>query len=81
MKKIESFGYELKKCRAILRITQKELAEEMGISTSNIRSWEQNKTMPNFENWERLYNFMDREHVGYRLKQAFIEQKGRKNEE
>lgn len=54
VKNTNNFGAELKRARAVMRITQLGLANRVGVSLSTIRAWEQNYQLPRFDTWERL---------------------------
>ena len=49
-----NFGAELKRVRAVMRLTQLGLANRVGVSLSTVRAWEQNYQLPRFDTWERL---------------------------
>lgn len=72
----ETFSSELKRCRAKLKITQKELSRRTGISLSNIKAWEQGKQMPNFDNWDILLNFFKATYTARELEKAYTREKG-----
>lgn len=72
----ETFSSELKRCRAKLRMTQSALSTQTGIPISNIKAWEQGKQMPNYTNWELLYNFFKSKYVAKDLEASYIREKG-----
>ncbi len=43
------FGKTFKKCRQEMRLSQKEVAEKLGIHQSNISDWENNISRPDYE--------------------------------
>lgn len=51
------FGSRLKKHRLLMKIRQKELANELNISTSSIGMYERNERQPSFEILERMSIF------------------------
>lgn len=72
----ETFSAELKRCRVKLRLTQQALADATGIPLSNIKAWEQGKQMPNYVNWELLYNYFKCKYIAKDLEVAYLREKG-----
>ena len=54
-----NFGEIFKKIRLENNLTQKEVARRIGIKQTNISSWENNKTRPEYENLIKLSNIYD----------------------
>ena len=52
-------GEIFKKIRLENNLTQKEVARRIGIKQTNISSWENNKTRPEYENLIKLSNIYD----------------------
>ena len=71
-----TFASELKRCRARTMLTQANLSVLTGIPLSNIKAWECGKQMPNFENWQKLYEFFKTRYIGRELEQAYTREKG-----
>lgn len=53
------FGKRLREVRKSKKITQKELAEQIGISQKSYSHWENNKTFPSFENLVKLADLLE----------------------
>lgn len=53
------FGENFKKLRLEANKTQKQVAEELGISQSNISDWENDISRPEYENLLKLKDIYD----------------------
>ena len=51
---IDTFGDRLRRLREAARLTQKVLAETLGVSQQSIAGWESNRTEPNMKTIERI---------------------------
>ncbi|MDV5988032.1 UNVERIFIED_CONTAM: helix-turn-helix domain-containing protein [Streptococcus canis] len=54
-----SFTNRLKENRKNKKLTQKELAEQLGIKQNTYSDWERGKTQPNLDNIIKLANILD----------------------
>ena len=53
------FGAKFKQLRIDNNLTQKQLAEKLGIKQTNISNWENDKTRPEYENLIKLAKIFD----------------------
>lgn len=53
------FSERLKTLRKEKKLTQKELAEQIGIKRNSYSDWENNKTSPSFENLVKLADLFE----------------------
>lgn len=53
------FGKRLREVRKSKKLTQKELAEQIGIKRNTYSDWENGKTEPSFENLVKLADLLD----------------------
>ena len=53
------FGKKLREVRKSKKLTQKELAEQIGIKRNTYSDWENGKTEPSFENIVKLADLLD----------------------
>lgn len=72
----KAFPAMLKRCRAYLKLTQKEYAEKIGVSLSAVRAWEQGKQLPNFENYDSIIAIVKDSPLALEIERIFLEQKG-----
>ena len=57
--KLKIFGTRLREVRTSKKLTQKELAEQIGISQKSYSHWENNKTFPSFDNLVKLADLFE----------------------
>lgn len=57
-KRLETFGHNLRMKRIYEGITQKYLAQILGVSVDAIRDWESDRTKPQLENRKKLFEFL-----------------------
>lgn len=55
----DNYADKIKSYRKNHNLTQKELAEMMGINHLTLRSWEQGKAKPPHNTWRRFRNLFD----------------------
>lgn len=53
------FGKNFKKCREDVRLSQKEVAKQLGICQSNISDWENDVSRPEYEKLIQLSKLYD----------------------
>ena len=53
------FGKKLREVRKSKKLTQKELAEQIGIKRNTYSDWENGKTEPSFENLIKLADLFE----------------------
>ena len=54
----QNLANELKKARKMAGLTQKELAQHLGIKQGRLSEYENGKRFPSRRNWEKIYNFI-----------------------
>lgn len=54
----QNLANELKKARKMAGLTQKELAQHLGIKQGRLSEYENGKRFPSHRNWEKIYNFI-----------------------
>ena len=53
------FGKHFRQCRIEIGLSQKDVAEKLGIHQSNISDWENDISRPEYENLIKLCNIYD----------------------
>lgn len=77
-----SFSKLIKTVRVDQSLTQKEFAKKIGVSVSTIKMWEKDIVLPNFDNSQKLINFLRDELHAYEtatiIKNQYVEEKAEK---
>lgn len=54
-----AFAVELKKARISTRKSQRDFALLCDVNSSTYKAWESGRSVPNFENFEKLYSALE----------------------
>lgn len=69
-----NIGETIKSIRRTVLLSQKEFAEEIGVSFSSINRWENNKAIPNFQALKKIKEFCDKKGIPFDLDKKIWEE-------
>jgi DNA-binding XRE family transcriptional regulator len=65
---LETVGDHIRKKRMDFRLTQKEVAEGLGVNKDTIRFWENSKARPSLVNIPKIIEFLEYDPFEHKLK-------------